>query len=1245
MSSNAVLDEERQSERKMLGRGIELIFRQLRRAPWEFGLGLGATTFFAGATVVSSYLIGWATDSVLLPAAQRGEMTTASLVGVALALVATGAAKALGISLRRYGAFRAVYRLEQKDRTDVTDQYLKLPIEWHRRHPTGQLLSNVNADVEAAAFIAAPLPMAFGVLVMLAITCVLLIFTDLFLALVGFSIIPAIMGNNLYYQKRMRVAAASSQRIRAEVSEAAHESFDAALVVKTLGREDQETERFGALSDRLRQNMVKIGRLRSVFDPMMEALPTIGVLAVVGVGAWRVDQGLMTAGTLVTFAYLFRLITMPMRVFAWLLSQLPMGAVGLDRIEAVLSERQTVTYGREGFDRGGGADTEALDVSYLHPATELADLDSGPTRSPPSTLKPAGDGDKDRRGVESITFRVPPARKVALVGSTGSGKSTVAQLLVRLFDPDTGYVRLDRVPLPELSRSVIGGSAILVFQEPFLFNATVRENITLGGDYEEEEVEASAQLAQAHQFISDLADGYDTLIGERGANLSGGQRQRIALARALVRQPRLLVLDDATSAVDPAVEKAILDGLAVLDTTVIMVAYRRASIITADEVIFIEEGSIAGRGSHDELYTTLPVYAALIDAYEIYETRPANAETGRGVRDGWKMTVLKESGGRPKVAAWQTMRRGLSLSPELRRGLIITMVLALLATVGRVIIPVAIQQVLDRGLTDLGVDMGFVGRMIGLALVAVLITASATGVMHLRLARVSEEALSGIRIRAFRHIHDLSMLHQAAEQRGVLVSRVTSDVDQISRFMQWAGLMLIVNTGQALMAVVVMALYSWQLFLTVMASLPLIIIVILWHQKRLAVAYLVVRERVGQMLGALAEVVVGAPVIRAYGIEDRMRAKLARVIENHRKAASRAGGITSSLSGASEMIMSTVIAAVVVVGAVLVLDGGTSFGTVVAFLFLVQLFIQPVQLFGEAVNEALTAVAGWKRVLDVLDIPPDVADPGPEGVDLASGPLEVQFENVSFRYPIPGEKAHRASGVLALEDVNVAIASRTHVAVVGETGSGKTTFAKLTTRLMDPTDGRVLLGGAEAAHIRFESLRKRMIMVPQDGMLFRGSILDNVRMGKPGASEAEAEAVFRQLGLGGWLAELNQGLDTQVGERGSALSVGERQLVTLARAAIADPDLLVLDEATSAVDPFTEVRISRALEELTTGRTVITIAHRLSTAEIADRVLVFDGGRVVQDGVHADLLAEGGVYGRLYEAWQRGTSETTARSE
>jgi ATP-binding cassette, subfamily B, bacterial len=588
--------------------------------------------------------------------------------------------------------------------------------------------------------------------------------------------------------------------------------------------------------------------------------------------------------------------------------------------------------------------------------------------------------------------------------------------------------------------------------------------------------------------------------------------------------------------------------------------------------------------------------------------------------------------------AMRTVRRGLSLSPELRAGLTGTIVIAVLATAGRVVVPIAIQQIIDRGLAEDGVDMSFVIQMTLIALGAVIVTGGATGWMHVRLANVAETALSGLRIRAFRHIHDLSMLHQASEQRGVLVARVTSDVDQISRFMQWAGLMLLVNGLQALLALAVMLVMSVQLGLVVVALIPLVFFIIRFFQSRLEVAYLIVREKVGQMLALIAETVVGAPVIRAYGIEDKTRERLERAIENHRLAGTRAGRLSSIFSGFGELASALIVAAVVVVGTILAVNGSTTVGIVVAFLFLVQLFVQPVQFMGEAINEAQTAVAGWSRVLDILDIAPDVADPGPDGVLLPHEPLGARFTSVEFRYPRPGETASQANAAPALSEINIEIPARQRVAVVGETGSGKTTFAKLLTRLMDPTAGKVEIGGVDVRRVQFDSLRDRVVMVPQEGILFRGTIADNVRMGMPEASREDLLTAFKDLGLADWLSELAQGLDTPVGERGSSLSVGERQLVTLVRAAIADPDLLVLDEATSAVDPATEVRINRALNRLTTGRTVVTIAHRLSTAESADRVLVFDDGRLIQDGNHEQLVAEGGVYGVLYSSWQRGTT-------
>ncbi len=595
---------------------------------------------------------------------------------------------------------------------------------------------------------------------------------------------------------------------------------------------------------------------------------------------------------------------------------------------------------------------------------------------------------------------------------------------------------------------------------------------------------------------------------------------------------------------------------------------------------------------------------------------------------------------RPPEGAWRTVVRGIKLSPELRIGLPASLVLALIATAGRAIVPIAVQRTVDVGLggTGGGVDLGAIVQIVALAGLAVLVTAVASGWMNYRLAAVVESALSTLRVGAFRHIHDLSMLHQASQQRGSLVARVTSDVDEISRFMQWAGLNLITASGQLTVATIVMFVYSWRLTLIVLAVFVPFVIGARWFQRRLTVAYRIVRERVGDLLGVVAETVVGAPVVRAYGVEARSQRRLDQAIEDHRRAAVRAGALSSMFSGTGEVFGALATAAAVLAGVLLGIDGEVTPGTVLAFLFLITLFVDPVLIAAEVINEGQTAVAGWRRVLDVLDLEPDVADPGDNGRPLPEGPLGVRFEAVGFRYPKPGESARTASGPFVLHDVEVELPAQRRIAVVGETGSGKTTFAKLLTRLMDPTLGRVCIAGVPVDQVRFDSLRRRVVLVPQDGALFDGTIADNVRMGRAGATDADLHRAFTELGLADWLAELPEHLATTVGERGGSLSAGERQLVALARAELADPDLLVLDEATSAVDPATEVRLQRALVGLATGRTTVTIAHRLSTAEAADEVLVFDQGRLVQRGTHDRLVADGGVYGALHASWQRGTT-------
>ncbi|MCX5121420.1 ABC transporter ATP-binding protein/permease [Micromonospora sp. NBC_00362] len=591
------------------------------------------------------------------------------------------------------------------------------------------------------------------------------------------------------------------------------------------------------------------------------------------------------------------------------------------------------------------------------------------------------------------------------------------------------------------------------------------------------------------------------------------------------------------------------------------------------------------------------------------------------------MSATTETSDTPETrqeTTWQTLRRGLALSPELRIGLAGTLALALVYMVGRVAVPVAVQQGIDRGLVG-GLNLNVVWTVVAITTAILTITTICGYLMMRRLFTVSETALANVRTRAFRHVHDLSMLHQQSERRGSLVSRVTSDVDQITQFLQWGGVILLVNLGQLVVTTAVMLAYSWQLTLVVLAAFLPAVFVIRQLQRRLGSAYATVRQRTGTLLGAIGESVVGAPVIRAYGIAGRTERRLDEAIDRQRLAQQRAIRISIVGSSVGELAAGLALAGVVVLGVLLGVDGTLSIGQLTAFLFLVTLFIQPVQIATEVLNEAQNAIAGWRRVLDVLDVAPDVADPGEQGRELPGGPLDIRFSGVRFAYP---------GGPPVLHDIDLEIPAKSRVAVVGETGSGKTTFAKLLTRLMDPSAGAVLLSGVPLTDVRFGSLRSRVVMVPQDGFLFDATVGDNVRFARPELTDEQLSAAFTELGLSDWLEGLPAGLDTPVGERGEALSVGERQLVALARAYVADPDLLVLDEATSAVDPATEVRLQRTLDAVTRGRTTLAIAHRLSTAQAADEVIVVDRGRVVQRGPHDELVRDAdSVYGLLYASW------------
>jgi ATP-binding cassette subfamily B protein len=584
--------------------GFRVLGVAIRREPWLFTFSTVGSALFGLLTVADAWVLGWSTDHVLLPSF-NGEHVGAGFVWAVLGLfVGVAILRAAGIVARRLGAGVMQYRMQAHTRRAVTRQYLELPMEWHQRHPTGELLSNANSDVEAAWGPIAPLPMAVGTVVMMLIAIAQMLTADLVLAVVGLLVFPAVVVANLVYQRFSSPLMTRAQQLRGELSEVAHESFDGALVVKTLGREQEETDRFARKAAELRDVNIRAGRIRAAFDPALAALPNLGVLVVLLVGVARIRSGATAAGDVVTVAYLLTIVSFPIRSIGWLLGELPRSVVGWRRVRAVLDATGGMAYGEQ----------------RLAPASASA---SAGARLSVDGLAFAYDPDQPL--LTDVTFDATPGRTLAVVGATAAGKSTLTTLLTRLVDPDRGTITIDGTDVRDLAAGELATAVAVVPQTAFLFDDTVRGNITLGNDaIPDEDVWAALRTAQADGFVAALADGLDTQLGERGTSLSGGQRQRISLARALVRRPRLLVLDDATSAVDPEVEQRILAGLREHhDTTLVVVAYRKATIGLADEVVHLSGGAIRDRGTHVELLARNADYADLVNAYE---TQPVPEE-------------------------------------------------------------------------------------------------------------------------------------------------------------------------------------------------------------------------------------------------------------------------------------------------------------------------------------------------------------------------------------------------------------------------------------------------------------------------------------------------------------------------------------------------------------------------------------------------------------------------------------------
>ncbi|MDW3215400.1 MAG: ABC transporter ATP-binding protein [Ilumatobacteraceae bacterium] len=590
-----------------------------------------------------------------------------------------------------------------------------------------------------------------------------------------------------------------------------------------------------------------------------------------------------------------------------------------------------------------------------------------------------------------------------------------------------------------------------------------------------------------------------------------------------------------------------------------------------------------------------------------------------------------------RFTAANAIGRGLEEAPVLRQGLGLTWLIAALGAGGRVVVPIVVQQAVDRGIIDQeqGVDIRFVVWCALIGVVAQFAAAWCQRTAIVRLGTRSEHALNDLRGRLVSHIHRISLADHNEERRGSLVARVTSDIETLAEFFRWGGLSLLINSTLMVIVAGVMLAYNWLLALIVIGLAVPLFAVLQIVQRHLRDAYDRVRERNSDMLAALSELVTGAETIRAYDAGSLFRKRTKAAVRARRRAQVRANVISALMGSTGDLFSAVTIATVVAIGVWVGPAGGLTAGALIGFVFLAYRFLEPIWEFTEVLNQMQNAVAGLRRVLTVLDIP---AGPPPPTTPraLPPGGLDVDIDDVTFSYRSRADR--NLDDDVVLERISVHIPSGQQVAMIGATGSGKTTLGRLIARMADPVIGEIRLGGVPLTLVDDAELRHRLVVVAQEPFLFDDTLLANVRFARPDAERVDVERIVDDLDVRDWIDGLPDGLDTRVGERGESLSAGERQLVALLRAGIADPDVLLLDEATSSVDALTEVRTSHALEKLAAGRTTIAIAHRLSTAARADRVLVLEAGRLVEDGHHDQLLEAGGTYARLFESWLSATS-------